>query len=243
MSNKANILIADDDTGMTETLSDILTDLGHHVEIVNDGYKAIETVKAHPFDVILMDIKMPGLNGVETFKKIKNIQPKVAVMMMTAYSVEDLIAEALQEGAFGVMYKPIDIQKIVEFIERVEKGVLILVVDEDLPTCEDLVEALERKSYHVIRASDGQQALKIAQNREFDIVFIGAELPVINGLEVYLALRKINPAIKVIMTTSRPQETKKLIEQAIKQNAYAYIQKPFDSEKVTKIVEGVLAYR
>src|SRR4030067_1956277 len=106
MKNKASILIVDDDIGMTETLFDIFTDLGYYVEIANDGFKALEKVKARTFDVILMDIKMPGINGVETYKEIKHIRPEAVVMMMTAYSVEDLLAEALREWASGGSHKP-----------------------------------------------------------------------------------------------------------------------------------------
>jgi CheY-like chemotaxis protein len=66
MKDKVSVLIVDDDKGMTETFSDILTDLGYHVEVVNNGFKAIEKIKTIAFDVIMMDIKMPGINGVET---------------------------------------------------------------------------------------------------------------------------------------------------------------------------------
>jgi len=122
MENKASVLIIDDDIGMTETLYDIMTDLGYRVEVAKDGFKAMEKVRAQTFDVILMDIKMPGINGVETIKQIKGIRPEATVMMMTAYSVEDLVAEALNEGAYGIMYKPVDVNQLVEFIERVKKG-------------------------------------------------------------------------------------------------------------------------
>lgn len=118
MRNKASVLIVDDDIGMTETLSDILTDLGHHVEIANDGYEAIRKVKNHKFDVTLMDIKMPIINGVETFKEIRKIQPNPIVMMMTAYYEDDLAAAAIKEGAYGIMNKPIEIPKLVEFIDK-----------------------------------------------------------------------------------------------------------------------------
>lgn len=121
LENKANILIVDDDIEMAETLSDILTDLGHHVEIANDGFKAIQKVKDQSFDVILMDIQMPGINGVETYKEIKRIQPKAGVIMMTAYAVEDLVAEALKEGAYGVWYKPVEITKVIGVIELLQK--------------------------------------------------------------------------------------------------------------------------
>ncbi len=72
---KTRVLMVDDDDEMIETLSDILEDLDYHVEVASDGYKAIKMVKTQSFDVILMDIKMLGINGVETFKEIKSIQP------------------------------------------------------------------------------------------------------------------------------------------------------------------------
>lgn len=117
---KARLLIVDDDEAMTETLFDILEDLGYHVEVANNGFKAIKKVGTQAFDAILMDIKMPGKNGVDTYKEIKNIQPEAEVMMMTAYSVENLVAEALKEGAQGIMNKPIDIRKFVKFLDSLE---------------------------------------------------------------------------------------------------------------------------
>jgi CheY-like chemotaxis protein len=62
-----------------------------------DGFKALESVKQSGFDLVLIDIKMPVMNGVETFKKMKEIAPGTPVIMMSAYAVEDLIKEALQE--------------------------------------------------------------------------------------------------------------------------------------------------
>ena len=242
LENKANILIVDDDIEMAETLSDILTDLGHHVEIANDGFKAIQKVKAQTFDVILMDIKMPGMNGVETYKEIKHIQPKAAVMMMTAYSVEDLVAEALKEGVYGVCYKPVEIAKIIELVEHFQdKGALILIVDDDLSTCETLTDILKEKGYSVAHVSSGEEAKRIVKEKDFDIVFIDVKMPCMNGLETYLELRKIRLNIKVIMMTAYRQEVQNLVEEAIRHNVYTCIYKPFDTEKLLKIIEGILA--
>ncbi|MCK5587590.1 MAG: response regulator, partial [Candidatus Lokiarchaeota archaeon] len=68
---------------------------------------------------IFMDIKMPLMNGVDTYKRIKKIRPDTVVMMMTAYAVEDLVQEALKEGAYGVLYKPLDIENVLTLIKRV----------------------------------------------------------------------------------------------------------------------------
>jgi DNA-binding NtrC family response regulator len=114
---KTNILVVDDLKSIRQTLSGMLGDEGYNVVLAEDGYQAIEIAKQIPFDFVFMDIKMPGINGVQTFREIKKISPQAVVIMMTAYSVEDLVREALGEGAYGVVYKPFDIEKIVNIID------------------------------------------------------------------------------------------------------------------------------
>ena len=115
---KPNILVVDDLRSIRLTLGGILEDNGHQVVTVEDGYQAIEAVGKTHFDVIFMDIKMPGINGVQTFREVKKIDPEATVIMMTAYSVEDLVKEALDEGAYAIVYKPFDIDRIIAIIEK-----------------------------------------------------------------------------------------------------------------------------
>ena len=110
---QTNILVVDDLKSVRLTLGGILEDEGYNVVLAENGYQAIEAAKQTPFDLVFMDIKMPGINGVQTFREIKKINPKAAVIMMTASSVEELIKEALDEGAYAVVYKPFDVEKIV----------------------------------------------------------------------------------------------------------------------------------
>jgi len=114
---KTNILVVDDLKSIRLTLGKILEDEGYTIVLAEDGYQAIEAAKQTPFDLIFMDIKMPGINGVQTFREIKKINPRAAVIMMTAYSVEELVREALDEGAHAVVYKPFDIEKIASITE------------------------------------------------------------------------------------------------------------------------------
>ncbi len=114
---KTSILVVDDLKSIRQTLGGILGDEGYKVVLAEDGYQAIEAAKKTPFDLVFMDIKMPGINGVQTFREIKKIDPEAVVIMMTAYSVEDLVREALGEGAYGVVYKPFDIDEIVAVTE------------------------------------------------------------------------------------------------------------------------------
>jgi len=114
---KANILVVDDDKALAEGTVDVLDAKGYHVSAANDGFAALELVKRVPFDIVLMDVRMPGMNGVETYSRIKEIRPKIKAIMMTAYSVEDVVEEAIQEGVYKVLNKPIDLDGLMALIE------------------------------------------------------------------------------------------------------------------------------
>ena len=236
---KFSILIVDDDPGMGETMVDILGDMDYEVDAAGDGYMAIEMLKEKAYDAALIDIKMPGINGVETFKEVKRTSPSTRVMMMTAYSVEDLVQEALKEGAYGIIYKPLDIDKVVSFIDKAEKGSLILVVDDDLNTCETLKDVLEERSYTAGVAHSGGEAKKIAKENTVDIIFIDVKMPVLNGLETYREIKKINPAITAVMMTGYRQEVEELMEEALAESAYTCLYKPLDMDKVIALIEEI----
>ena len=243
MGEKTRLLIVDDDSGMTETLADILSDMGHDVDMAGDGYRAIEMIETNAYDVVLMDVKMPGINGVETFKRVKHISPSTKFIMMTAYSLEDLLNEALEEGAYGIFYKPLDIDKVINLIEQAVRGVFVLVVDDDPNTCETLNDILDEKGFKVSIAHSGEEALKCARKKTLDIVFIDVKMPVLNGLETYLEIKDVNPTITAIMMTGYRQEVAELVEEAAKNGAYTCLYKPFEMDKVVAIVDEISRLR
>lgn len=242
MTEPARILIVDDDESMNKTMALVLKRKGYDVAISYSGADAIEKVRSHPFDIIFMDIKMPVMDGVETFEKIRAIRPDAVVMMMTAYAVEDLIQKALREGAYGIIYKPLDIEKTLATIEEVQKkneGMLIMVVDDDPGTTSSLQVILKNKGHRVGIASTGEQALEMAQEKLHDIIFIDMKLPTINGLQTYLNIKKINPKVIAVMITAYRQEMASLTDTAMKESAYSVLYKPFDMESLLKIVDEI----
>lgn len=115
------ILIVDDDSSMTETLADILSDKGFDVDVAENGFSAIEMAKIREHNVALIDIRMPGIDGIETLKRLKQIDSTMKVILMTAYSVEDLAREGLERGALDILRKPFEIDKLLKIIERVKE--------------------------------------------------------------------------------------------------------------------------
>ncbi len=235
---KTNILVVDDLRSMRLTLGGILEDNGHNVVTVENGYQAIEAARKTHFDAIFMDIKMPGINGVQTFREVKKIDGESAVIMMTAYSVEDLVKEAMEEGAYAIVYKPFDIDSIIVIIEELlHEKALILVVDDQFSDRETIKAILEDKGYRVATANDGTEAIEMVKSRHYDIIFLDVRLPDMNGVETFEQVKEIDPKAAVIMMTGYTEED--LVREAINEGAYTCIYKPFDMEKVIELVEKI----
>ncbi len=122
MSINLKILIVDDEQSMLITLGDILETLGYEIITADNGYKAIEIVKNDTIDVVLMDFKMPGLNGVETLKEICKINPSIKTIFITAYYDEKVLNEGLSEGICGICHKPLNIPQLLDFINVAAGG-------------------------------------------------------------------------------------------------------------------------
>ena len=103
---KMRILLVDDNEDFLDSTRDILVDEGYDVITATNGEDAVSLAKSHDFNLVLMDIKMPGLNGVESFLKMKENNPDVRVILFTAYSLEELVVRAKDEGACSVLTKP-----------------------------------------------------------------------------------------------------------------------------------------
>ncbi len=98
-----SVLVVDDELGMRETLVDLLGDAGYEVEWAANGDAALDRLRAMPYDVVVMDIRMPGRDGVSVLEEIGS--PPPAVILMTAYAVEEQLQRAVGQ-AFAVVHKP-----------------------------------------------------------------------------------------------------------------------------------------
>jgi len=124
--DKVNVLVVDDEEAVKDVLEEMVESAlenldrkEYNVDLASDGYEAIERVKEKSFAIIFLDIKMPGINGIETFKEIKKISPHSVVVMITGYGGVDLVEKAMEEGAYALLHKPFHSNAIFNIIEEI----------------------------------------------------------------------------------------------------------------------------
>jgi two-component system response regulator (stage 0 sporulation protein F) len=111
-NSNITILVIDDQPGIRRLLAEVLQEDGYKVAIAANGYEALQRVKEITPQLILMDMKMPGMDGLETFRELKKIGKAEKVIMMTAYGELELVKEAMSLGAYKYITKPFDINLI-----------------------------------------------------------------------------------------------------------------------------------
>ena len=236
MSEPTSVLVVDDNEDLLQTFEMILKKRGFAVETAPDGLKAVEKFGDRDFDVTLMDIVMPNMNGVEAFRHMKRINPQARVILMTAYSDESLVENALREGAHCVVHKPLRIDQMIQLIQDATVDSPILLVDDDPDILEIMTKTLTRKGYQVITATSGEEAIRLTRERPCQLAFIDVKLPVLNGLETYLKLKELHPSISAIMMTGYRDEAKEQLEKARAADAVTCLYKPFDPVEAVGLI-------
>jgi len=118
MARKGSILICDDEEIMRDVLETILTGAGYKVEISKTGEEAIEAYSRKPFDVVLMDVSMPGMGGLTALKELISIDPDAYVLMITAYATFETAVSAWERGAEGCVRKPFQNEQILALVAK-----------------------------------------------------------------------------------------------------------------------------
>jgi signal transduction histidine kinase len=117
MNEKANILVVDDEVGPRESLKMVLSPY-HNVYLAESGSRAIEMVERQPFDLVTLDLKMPGLSGIKVLEKVKEHDPDIEAIIVTGYGSMDTAIQGLRLGAFDYISKPFDVPQVVSLVQR-----------------------------------------------------------------------------------------------------------------------------
>ncbi|MCM8774102.1 MAG: sigma-54 dependent transcriptional regulator, partial [Candidatus Omnitrophica bacterium] len=147
MGNK-HILIADDEPLTRKSLYELLRFEGYNVSLANDGEEALQMVKSAPLDLIIADLKMPKVDGLELLKRVKEINPEITVVLITGYGSIETAVEAMKLGAFDYITKPIIDNEIKLVIQRIFEQKRL--IEENRALKEKLDGTIRTKFYNIV---------------------------------------------------------------------------------------------
>jgi DNA-binding NtrC family response regulator len=212
-SEALHLLLVDDELDFLEATSRALSRRGFAVKTAEDGVRALELIKEHNFDVIVLDVRMPGMDGAEVFHQVKQLKPTLPVLMLTGHGSIKQAFETSREGVFEYLTKPCDIDKLVKVARRAcaarasaptAQSIRVLLVDDDADFVTALSTALGRRGFQVEGRMCGSEAIALLAHSVFDVAVVDLVMPEIDGLEVLKRIKQVRPALEVLMLTGHP---------------------------------------
>lgn len=237
------ILVVDDDHDICRNLSDILIDLGYEVDFACDGPSALELVRRRRYDVALLDLRMPGMDGLTLYREIKKHRAGTVSLLVTAYASPETAQEALAAGTWKVVPKPVDFRKLLGLVDEALGQPMVLVVDDDHDLCANLWDLFRERGFRVCIAHDSREAAERLRETAFKVVLIDMRIPDGDGGTVFQTVRQANPQARTILITGYRSEMDQLIEHMVAEGADAVCYKPFDVSALLQKLEQLAGSR
>jgi DNA-binding NtrC family response regulator len=236
MSDAPSLLVVDDEPDTCANLSDIFTDLGCEVDVAYDGLSALALIAKKAYDVALLDLKMPGMSGLDLYRRIRELSAGTVAIVVTAYAASDTAKAVTDAGAWKIVSKPIDLTVLHRLVDEALEEPLILVVDDDTDLCDSLWDVFREQGLRVCLAHDGGSAAQRLAQRDYRVVVVDMKLPATHGAAVLQQVKEMNPAARTILITGHRCEMDQLVHQALQSGAEAVCYKPFDMDVLLQTV-------
>ena len=247
MSNsEIRILVVDDDPSLRELLVDTLTTLGYESIAAESGEQALEMLPELKVDLVITDVKMDIVDGIELLARLRKQHPELPVLMISGVDAPEIIGRAAPDG---FLPKPFRIQAIEEQIEKAlnarkkkprGKGKRVLIVDDDETFREMLMASLIYAGFDPTPASSGEEALEIIETEAFSAVVTDIRMSRLDGITLSRRIRERLPEIPIIIMTAYTSRSK--AEQDLGPiPAEHFLTKPFDINQLIELINELVA--
>jgi two-component system response regulator HydG len=239
VNSTTSILVVDDEEDSCRNLSDIFTDLGYRVATANDGPSALAELTNASFDIALLDLIMPGMDGMSLYQEIKRRRPEMVAVLTTAFPNDPRVDAGRKSGIWRVVPKPVDPYALLETLEAATKIPLLLIIDDDTDLCVTLRDVMWDEGFRVSLAHDIRAARERLREDGFKVVLVDLRLPDGNGWELIRLIQEIGSTARTIMITGHRTE----IEPSLAADAKgcdAVCLKPFDMTELLGIVRRLI---
>ncbi|MFH1764996.1 MAG: response regulator [Gemmatimonadota bacterium] len=247
---KIQVLMVDDEREFLQAVEPGLVRRGFDVVTAESVHRALELLSDRIFDVVVLDVKMPGIDGVDTFREIKRVAPELPVILLTGHGNIQQAFDTSREGVHEYLTKPCEVERLAQVLrEAVERSappppvrgveedeVLLILVDDDQEFVRSITLGLERRGIRVSAVPDGAQALERVRDQRFDVALVDMVMPGIDGLTLMARLMEEDPQLQVIILTGNPRVGD--VRRGLKEGAFDYLTKPQKVEDLVRVIRS-----
>ena len=241
------LVVEDDETERTQ-LAKAIQKEGYQVLVAEDGRAGVEQFKKELPEIVVTDLKMPVIDGIEVMRAVRDLSPNAQVILVTAFGQTDTAICALREGALDYLKKPLDLnqlsvalgrarEKVMEYKKGAAFPILLLAEDEEKPR-ERLARELKKEGWKVLAVADGDEALRVFEKTRVDIVISDIKMPKKDGLQALHEMRGISDDFEAIILTGYGDESSAI--QALREGAINFLKKPIDLDQMILAVEKAM---
>lgn len=217
-----SVLVIDDNAALAENIGEILADCGVEVEVALNATDGLARFDGREWDLVVTDVRMPGVNGLDLLEQIKQRSPGTPVMVMTGYADSETVARAHHSGALAVVHKPLDLDAFLSLVEQVsEASAPVLVVEDDVALIGNISEILcEENGLLPHPATRISLARRLVESVDFRVALVDLRLPDGDGLAFARELQRRPDGTNrpVIIITGYPEALGEGIGQVVPAN-------------------------
>lgn len=252
---KLRALVVDDEAALRVALARLLAARGFEVESAATGEEAVAMAEPGRFDLVILDVWMPGMNGIETLRKFRKIDAWVPVIVVSAMGTESTAAACLAAGATGFIPKPFTAEDIEHLAGEADVGRSeqiavsagerkgwrgrILVADDHEAYRVAIVRRLRLEGYDVDEVSSGVEVSLAAEETKYDALLLDIHMPGGDGLMAAEAVRLRDPILPIVFMTGEASEAE--MRQGLVTSTAGCLRKPVDIQRLGQILEFLIS--
>ncbi len=225
------VLVTDDNQAFADNLAEILGDAGHDVYVASSGEQALQAVRHERFDVMISDMRMPGIGGAELVHRVRRIDPGLPAIVMTAYTHDNELALARQEGLLSILPKPVPVPTLLQLLARARRNGLVALIEDDRKLCDNLTEILREHGFAAVTADTVLATSRLGSVMPF-VALVDLRVPGGPDGEALRTLAARFPGIQILVMTAYHDATQALPPTDV-------FVKPFDTALLLHKVEEI----
>jgi DNA-binding response OmpR family regulator len=226
-------LVVDDNLSFAENVAEILRDAGAGADVAGGARVALELVRKHAYHALVTDMKMPEVSGADLVKEARQLDPGLPTVVVSAYSGDDDLAVARDQGLLAVLPKPVPIARLLEHLAAARRNGLVALIEDDPALSDNLTELLRTRGFSPVTAASVGEAERLGGLRPFAAI-TDLRMPGGPDGEAVRRMRARFPQLPLLVITGHDEAA-----QRVGELGNAVFKKPFDSHQLLDALEAV----